>query len=635
MGAMHNCNNFCRANDVNYCGTTCTQCPAPTANGQATCNGTSCGISCAATYRNCAGTTLCVPTAAPACCTSAECTATPTGTVGVCSNNVCTYPCNTPAYKACGNACIPAAGCCTSSDCPGVCSTCSNNVCVAVKGADDTDSCAGTCDANGACKTKQGQTCQTTSGGCISGTMCSPDGYCCDQACNASCLACDIPGKLGVCTPVASGAPHGNRTSCGSGTCAGSCAGAANGACQYPTGSCGSATCSGTNIIDAGTCGAGTCNAPAARACSGGYVCSSNACKTTCASDADCLSSYFCESGTCHRDAAQVSVGPYHACVLLGDGTAWCWGSNADGALGNGTFADSTTPQQVSGLTGATAVSAGNDFSCAITSGGSMKCWGHNYFGNLGNGAVSLPDADHPAPVAVTGLGGAAISVATGYGHTCVVLSGGAVQCWGDNSSGQLAVSTGTIDKTTTPQTINLASNAATSVSTGGSSFHVCAVLSSGHVRCWGENSSGECGIDPNGPGFPSIVTTPADVGLTGVASVSAGNAFSCAGLSTAVDCWGNDGSMFTPQAVDFLAGSSNVAADSGRGCAILSNGGVECWTGTNSSATTAVTITGFSNATSLSYSSYHALGCVTTARGALYCWADPSTAATEIAPTW
>ena len=67
-------------------------------------------------------------------------------------------------------------GCTTASDCPGSCKTCLNRACVAVTSADDPDSCAGTCDSNGTCRTKQGQTCQTTSGGCVSGTMCSADG---------------------------------------------------------------------------------------------------------------------------------------------------------------------------------------------------------------------------------------------------------------------------------------------------------------------------------------------------------------------------------------------------------------------------------------------------------------------------
>src|SRR5204863_7123682 len=95
--------------------------------------------------------------------------------------------------------------------------------CVAVINKDD-DACTGTCDASGACKSKQGQACGA---GCIAGTTCS-DGYCCDQACTASCMSCNQAGNLGKCLPVAPGAPVGGR-SCGSGACAGMGAGGPGG----------------------------------------------------------------------------------------------------------------------------------------------------------------------------------------------------------------------------------------------------------------------------------------------------------------------------------------------------------------------------------------------------------------------
>jgi hypothetical protein len=299
----HLCGQSCPSTlDINACGTSCAPCPVPANAVSATCDGKACSFTCKTGFHACGstGTSLCVGSAAPACCSSSECTAGPAGTVGVCSNHVCTYPCNTPAYKACNGACIPSAGCCTSADCAGVCSTCSNNACVAVKSADDADSCAGTCDASGACKSKQGQTCQTTSGGCVGGTSCAPDGVCCNQACTASCLACDLPGFVGVCMAVNSGAPRGNRVTCVSGSCGGACAGRADGACQYPSGTqCGSPTCSGTSLVDYGTCGSGTCTPPSARACNGGYVCSANACKTMCSSSSDCQSGYYCSGTSC------------------------------------------------------------------------------------------------------------------------------------------------------------------------------------------------------------------------------------------------------------------------------------------------------------------------------------------------
>jgi hypothetical protein len=81
------------------------------------------------------------------------------------------------------------------------------------------------------------------------------DGYCCNDACTASCQACDVAGHLGSCWPVTGTTPRGGRPGCG-GTreCAGYCGGLESGQCVFPSGTpceCG--------LLD-GTCnGAGQC----------------------------------------------------------------------------------------------------------------------------------------------------------------------------------------------------------------------------------------------------------------------------------------------------------------------------------------------------------------------------------------
>jgi alpha-tubulin suppressor-like RCC1 family protein len=149
--------------------------------------------------------------------------------------------------------------------------------------------------------------------------------------------------------------------------------------------------------------------------------------------------------------AISVSVGEDSACALLDGGTATCWGTNAVGELGDGTDAApdtclgspcSPTPVAVLGLTDAIAISVGADSVCALRSGGTVQCWGDNTFGELGTGTHSGPygcegSTCPKTPVTVAGLTDA-IAISVGTSAACAVLSGGAVRCWGVNDSGQL-----------------------------------------------------------------------------------------------------------------------------------------------------------------------------------------------------
>jgi alpha-tubulin suppressor-like RCC1 family protein len=276
----------------------------------------------------------------------------------------------------------------------------------------------------------------------------------------------------------------------------------------------------------------------------------------------------------------QVSAGNSHTCEITTSGGVRCWGDNHFGQLGDGTTTDSHTPVDVSGLTsGVARVSAGYVHTCALTTSGGVKCWGENFAGWLGDGTTT----DSHTPVDVSGLTSGVAQVSVGDSHTCALLITGGVRCWGDNRFGQLGDGT-TTDKHTPVDVSGLTSGVA-QVSTSDS--HTCALLTTGGVKCWGRNLSGELG-----DGTTINEYTPVDVsGLTsGVAQVDAGEENTCA-LTTSggVKCWGRndkgelgDGTTtdsHTPVDVSGLtSGVAQVSAGYMHTCALTTSGGVKCW---------------------------------------------------------
>jgi alpha-tubulin suppressor-like RCC1 family protein len=138
-------------------------------------------------------------------------------------------------------------------------------------------------------------------------------------------------------------------------------------------------------------------------------------------------------------------------------------------------------------------------------------------------------------PVDVDGLSSGVTAIAAGGGHTCAVLATGALMCWGDNTRGQ--VGDGTYYDRLEPTPVTGLSSGVVGVTTG--LYHTCALLTNGAVKCWGANDFGQLG-----DGTTTYQSTPVDVlNLGGPAvSISAGHNHTCAVLSNgAVKCWGSN----------------------------------------------------------------------------------------------
>jgi alpha-tubulin suppressor-like RCC1 family protein len=274
--------------------------------------------------------------------------------------------------------------------------------------------------------------------------------------------------------------------------------------------------------------------------------------------------------------ATAVDYMAFHGCAVLVGGTLRCWGDNSYGELGDGTTTSSATPVTVSGISTATAVSLSDGFSCALLASGSVQCWGVNGDGELGNGSMARSDI----PVPVLGIS-TATALSVGYTHSCALLASGSVQCWGTNTYGELGNGS-PASFSTTPVTVRGISTA-TAVAAGGSS--ACALLASGAVQCWGQNTFGQLG---NGS-YVRYSNVPRSVtGISTAIAITAGGSHHCAVLSSgSVKCWGDNeygqlGTGTTKNArtpVHVLVGApTRLVAGFWHTCALFSGGAMRCW---------------------------------------------------------
>jgi alpha-tubulin suppressor-like RCC1 family protein len=208
-----------------------------------------------------------------------------------------------------------------------------------------------------------------------------------------------------------------------------------------------------------------------------------------------------------------------------------------------------------------------------------------------------------------------ATALAAGDSHTCALILGGTLSCWGDNFSGQLGNGT-FVDANVAGTVVGL--TGVTSV-VAGSAF-TCVNRTTGVAACWGDNLFGQIGNgatlppppNPGDPPPPDLrVNLPEDVvGLTGVTAIGAGSDHACATTGgVLLSCWGRndsgqlgDGTTSTSSLArtTTVIGASQVAGGEGHTCALKPNGSAQCsgsnargqlGNNTTSNSTTPVTV--------------------------------------------
>jgi hypothetical protein len=128
----------------------------------------------------------------------------------------------------------------------------------------------------------------------------------------------------------------------------------------------------------------------------------------------------------------------------------------------------------VLGINNAIGVSVGKYHSCALLSGGAIKCWGYNDYGGLGDGN----EVDSSRPVLVKRLDGAG-AVEAGWGESCAVVLHGIVKCWGNIDEEH--------NPSLTPIPIKgLADAQAISLGGDADDWGSCAIVTGGTIKCWG-----------------------------------------------------------------------------------------------------------------------------------------------------
>ena len=327
--------------------------------------------------------------------------------------------------------------------------------------------------------------------------------------------------------------------------------------------------------------------------------------------------------------SVNITSGYSHSCAQLEDGTVKCWGLNLDGQVGDGTEITPITPATIPEIANAVKIAPGRRHSCAIMPDTSVKCWGSNVLGAVGDGTTE----NKSSPVVVAGLN--AIDIATGFYGSCAVNTSNEVYCWGLN----IAAGGGNV---LSPAAVGVSNAIAVSVG----SDHACAVINDGSVRCWGDNRYGKLGdgtdVDAAVPvsvlGITSAVDVVASYRKT-CALNSEGEVY-CWGhfASNQSGIWATN---FVPTKVEGLANRAvSLSGMDGSSCVLLNDGTVQCFgnkcfsgeqgdgfvvnPGTAMNCPNRiVTVEGIADAVDVSLGFDH--GCAVLSNGEVQCWGDNS----------
>ena len=196
-------------------------------------------------------------------------------------------------------------------------------------------------------------------------------------------------------------------------------------------------------------------------------------------------------SGT-NANWCQISAGGSHTAAIKFDGvtwTAWTWGLGSSGQLGNNTISCRCSPVAVTHASGNILwceISAGHCHTAAVKTDGTAWTWGNNIFGQLGDSTVAAKSS----PVAIAGTNSNWCQISSGKYHTTAIKTNGTAWTWGRNDCGQLG------DDALTPKSSpgTLAGGGTTWCQIDAGTAHTAAIKKDGTAWTWGANYCGQLG---------------------------------------------------------------------------------------------------------------------------------------------
>jgi len=367
---------------------------------------------------------------------------------------------------------------------------------------------------------------------CLAGqSACGADGVCADTLNDAA--------NCGACSNVCSQGAVCQHGTCsdrpcpaGETSCSGSCAALADDANNC--GTCGR-TCEDGSACVSGQCVQQDCSAELSDNCNGACTSVLNDWNHCGACGHSCEVGQLCSAGQCHS-APDISIGGA-ICSLKSDGTVFCASAEGRPQL---QYAEGETSRRVSNIENARQVSVGKSHACALLSDQTVQCWGDNSVGQLGDGTQE----NRQRPVQVQGLPRDIVYLATsptgsggGEGDTtCAMSKDTTVYCWGEGASGQFGDMTTVLNSATALRGSDLRGVAEVQPFGHG----VCARMIDGSVWCWGSQALG--GLADGETGYVSQPEPRAVEGLSHVRALT-GMAFGACALldDSGVQCWGDN----------------------------------------------------------------------------------------------